>query len=135
MQPYLLQFLLMALAGWVNRKQQDAIEYLKEENRVLREHLGGRRIRFSNEQRRRLARKAKALGREGLREISGLVTPDTLLRWYRKLIAGKYDGNHPVATADDSAKAVPDTRHLAVAFPETNPRISHTPLRCAGQPQ
>ena len=54
MQLYLLQFLLMTVAGWVNRKQQDAIEYLKEENRVLREHLGSRRIRFSNEQRRRL---------------------------------------------------------------------------------
>jgi len=47
MQPYLLQFLLMTIAGWLNRKQQDAIEYLKEENRVLREQLGGRRIRFS----------------------------------------------------------------------------------------
>ena len=43
-------------------------------------------------QRRRLAAKAKALGREGLNEISDLVTPDTLLRWYRKLIAKKYDG-------------------------------------------
>jgi len=93
MQLYLLQFLLMTVAGWVNRKQQDAIEYLKEENRVLREHLGSRRIRFSNEQRRRLAAKAKALGKEGLKEIAGLVTPDTLLRWYRKLIAEKYDGS------------------------------------------
>ncbi len=64
MQPYLLQFLLMTIAGWINRKQQDAIEYLKEENRVLRQQLGGRRIRFSNDQRRRLAAKAKALGRE-----------------------------------------------------------------------
>ena len=47
---------------------------------------------FSNDQRRRLAAKAKALGREGLNEISDLVSPDTLLRWYRKLIAKKYDG-------------------------------------------
>ena len=81
MQPYLLQFLLMTFAGWLNRKQQDAIEYLKEENRVLREQLGGRRLRFSNDHRRRLAEKAKALGREGLKEVAGLVTPDTLLRW------------------------------------------------------
>jgi hypothetical protein len=51
MQPYLLQFLLMTIAGWLSRKQQDAIKYLKEENRVLREQLGGRRIRFSIDQR------------------------------------------------------------------------------------
>ena len=93
MQPYLLQFLLMTIAGWLNRKQQDAIEYLKEENRVLREQLGGRRLRFSNDQRRRLAAKAKALGREGLKEVAGLVTPDTLLRWYKRLLAAKYDGS------------------------------------------
>ncbi len=92
MQSYLWQFLALTFAGWVSRSQQDAIEYLKEENRVLREQLGERRIRFTNDQRRRLAAKAKALGREGLNEISDLVTPDTLLRWYRKLIAKKYDG-------------------------------------------
>ncbi len=80
MQPYLLQFVLMTFAGWLNRKQQDAIEYLKEENRVLREQLGSCRLRFSNDQCRRLAAKAKALGREGLKKVAGLVTPDTLLR-------------------------------------------------------
>jgi len=58
MQPYLLQFLLMTIADWLNRKQEDAIEYLRDENRVLREQLGGRRLRFSNDQRRRLAAKA-----------------------------------------------------------------------------
>ena len=80
----------MTFAGWVNRSQQDVIEYLKEENRVLREQLGARRLRFTDDQRRRLA--AKALCRDNLEEIADLVTPDTLLRWYRKLIAAKYDG-------------------------------------------
>ncbi|TDI36477.1 MAG: hypothetical protein E2P02_25155 [Acidobacteria bacterium] len=80
MQPYLWQFFVMAFAGWVNRFQQDAIEYLKEENRVLREQLGGRRLRFTDAQRRRLAAKARTLGRDGLKEIADLVTPDTLLR-------------------------------------------------------
>ena len=93
MQPYLWQFFVMAFAGWVNRFQQDAIEYLKEENRVLREQLGGRRLRFTDAQRRRLAAKARTLGRDGLKEIADLVTPDTLLRWYKKLIAKKYDGS------------------------------------------
>ncbi len=55
------------------------IEYLREENRVLREQLGGRRVRFNDDQRRRLASKAKGLGRKLLREVATLVTPETLL--------------------------------------------------------
>ncbi len=88
-----LQFLISILAGWVNRGQQDIIEYLQEENRVLREQLGAKRLLFTDVQRRRLAAKANKMGRKGLFEISTLVTPDTLLRWYRRLIAKKYDGS------------------------------------------
>ncbi len=88
-----LQLLMMIFSGWVNRSQQDVIEYLQEENRVLREQLGGKRLRFTNQQRRRLAAKARSIGRKGLFAIGTLVTPDTLLRWYRKLIARKYDGS------------------------------------------
>jgi len=83
---------MMLFAGWVNQHQQDVIEYLQEENRVLREQLGGERLRFTDQQRRRLAVKAKAVGRKGLFELDTLVTPDTLLRWHRQLIARKYDG-------------------------------------------
>ena len=64
MEP-VLQFLLLVFAGWVNRHQQDVIDYLREENRVLREHLGKRKLRFTNEQRVRLAAKARAIGRKG----------------------------------------------------------------------
>jgi len=85
--------MMLAFAGWVNRRQQDVIEYLQEENRLLREQMGGRRLRFTDRQRRRLAAKAKAIGRKRLFEISTLVTPDTLFRWYRRLIAKKYDGS------------------------------------------
>ncbi len=88
-----LEFLMLIFAGWVNRSQQDVIEYLQEENRVLREQLDGTRVLFTERQRSRLAAKAKAIGRKGLLEISTLVTPDTLLRWYRRLIAKKYDGS------------------------------------------
>ena len=87
-----LQFLMLIFAGWVNRHQKDVIEYLQEENRALREQLGGKRLRFSDRQRRRLAVKAKAIGRKRLFEIGTLVTPDTLLRWHRELIAKKHDG-------------------------------------------
>ena len=88
-----LQLLMLIFAGWVNRSQQDVIEYLQEENRVLREQPGGKRILFTDRQRHRLAAKAKLIGRKGLFEISTLVTPDTLLRWYRRLITKKYDGS------------------------------------------
>ena len=82
---------VVAAAGWLNRQQRLVIDYLQEENGVLREQLGGRRLRFTDDQRRQLAAKAKRLGRKDLGEIASLVTPDTLLAWHRKLIARKWD--------------------------------------------
>ena len=84
----------MMFAGWVNRHQLDVIQYLKEENRVLKERLGGQHIRFTDAERCRLARKAHALGRKVLNELEALVTPDTLLRWYRQLVASKWNYSH-----------------------------------------
>ena len=87
-QPFHL--LVVALAGWLNRNQQAVIDYLIEENRVLKDQLEGQRLRFTDDQRRRLAAKAKVLGRRLLDEIETLVTPETLLVWHRKLIAEKW---------------------------------------------
>src|SRR5437016_454659 len=87
------RFVLIAVAGWMNQHQLQIIDYLREENRVLREQLGGRRLRFTDEQRRRLAAKAKGLGRKLLAEVATVVTPETLLAWHRKLIAQRYDGS------------------------------------------
>src|SRR3974390_3639718 len=86
------RFLLIAVAGWMNQRQLQAVDYLREENRVLREQLGGRRLRLSDDQRRRLAAKAKLLGRRILGEVATIVTPETLQAWHRKLIETKYDG-------------------------------------------
>ena len=91
--PYALHFFLLMFSGWVNRQQQQAIDYLLEENRILREQLGGRRLRLTDDQRRRLAVKGKLLGRKILGQLAGIVTPDTILRWYRRLVAKKYDGS------------------------------------------
>ena len=93
MMTYHVQFLLLVVAGWVNRQQQDMIDYLQEENRVLRAGLRGKRLKLSDDDRRRLAVKAQALGREALAQIASVATPATLLRWYRCLIAAKYDGS------------------------------------------
>jgi putative transposase len=87
------QFVVVVLTGWMNQRQQNVIEYLREENQVLREQIGDRRLRFTDDQRRRLAVRAKGLGRKVLMEIATLVTPTTLLGWHRKLIAQKYDGS------------------------------------------
>ena len=81
------------IAGWLNEKQLQAIEYLREENRILREQLGGKRVLLNDDQRRRLAVKGQALGRKLLGEICTIVTPETILRWHRQLIARKYDGS------------------------------------------
>ena len=87
---YPLRALLLTLAGWLNREQQRVIEYLAEENRVLREQIGSRRLRLTDGQRRRLAVLGKALGRRLLRQFATIVTPDTILRWHRHLIAAKW---------------------------------------------
>ena len=76
--------IVVCLSGWMNRHQQRVIHYLVEENRVLREQIGNRRMRFSDDQRRRLAAKAKKIGRKVLRDVATIVTPETLLAWHRK---------------------------------------------------
>ena len=89
-----LAFLFLLFSGWVNRQQQAVIDYLLEENRILRAAHGPRRLRLTDDQRRRLAVKGKVLGRRRLADVAGIVTPDTILRWYRKLVAKKYDGSN-----------------------------------------
>ena len=87
--PAQLHFFLVTVAGWMNRPQQTVIEYLQEENRVLLEQLGGKPRRFTEAQRIRFACKAKLVGRCRLGQLTTLVTPDTLLRWFRVLVAKK----------------------------------------------
>ncbi len=79
-ETYPIQVLLMTLSGLVNRHQADVIGYLVEENRVLKEQMKGRKLRLNDDQRRRLAAKAKALGRKTLDKVATIVTPDTLMR-------------------------------------------------------
>jgi putative transposase len=85
--------LLMMLAGWINRHQQDVITYLKEENKILREKLGTKRILLNDNQRMRLARLAKRLGRAVLVDACCAFSPDTILKWHRNLVARNYDGS------------------------------------------
>ncbi len=85
-----LRLLLATFAGWVDRDQAQVIAYLVEENRVLKEQLKGRRLRLTDAQRSRLAAKGKVLGRRLLERIATIVTPDTIMRWHKRLIAAKW---------------------------------------------
>jgi hypothetical protein len=99
MQTTTLHFLLLPAAVWVNRRQLAATDYLREENRVLRAQLDSNRLRLTDAERRALAVKGRVLGRRALGELASIATPDTILGWYRKLVAAKYDGTPKRAAA------------------------------------
>jgi putative transposase len=126
---YPLQFVLAALAGWLNQYQREVIEYLRAENRVLREQLEPRRLRFTDDQRRRLAAKARTLGRRGLRNIATIVTPDTLLKWHRRSIAKKYDGT--TRRGPGRPSLLPQIRALIVRMATENRDWGYTRIQGA----
>jgi transposase InsO family protein len=89
LQPWHL--LVASMAGWVNHRQQEVIDFLRTENQILKEKLGKRRILLTDDQRRRLAVKGQVLGRKLLAEIGSIFTPDTILRWHQTLVAQKWN--------------------------------------------
>ena len=89
----ILQVLIAMVAGWLQRHQQQVIAYLLAENRVLKAQLGSRRLCLTDTERHRLATLAHPLGRTRLQEVATIATPETLLRWYTRLIAQKFDGS------------------------------------------
>ena len=131
--PDALHFLIFTVAGWLNQHQEDLIDYLREENRVLREQLGGRPLRLTDAQRRRLAVRGRKLGRRVLTQVVGIVTPDTILRWYRRLIAHKYDGTaHRRRGRPLTPRWISDAMaELIVRMAIENPRWGYTRLRGA----
>ena len=122
-----LAFFCLLFAGWVNRQQQAVIDYLLEENRVLRIAQGSRRLRLTDDQRCRLAVTGKVVGRRRLAAIAGIVTPDTILRWYRRLVATKYDGSKARRPGRPSSK--PDIAALIVRMASENPTWGYSRIR------
>src|SRR5258705_5178860 len=84
--------LLAYVSGLVNQQLLLQNEYLIAENRILRGHLPTR-LRLSDPQRSTLAEIGKQLGRKGLEEVACVAKPETILAWYRRLIARKFDGS------------------------------------------
>jgi hypothetical protein len=116
----ILQVIIAMAAGWINRHQQHVITYLKEENRVLKSKLPGGRLRLADTERRRLAKLARPLSPKQLKDTATIATPDTLMRWYNRLIAGKFDGsknrNGPGRPRVDA-----EIEQLVVRMAEDNP--------------
>jgi len=84
--------LLAYVNGMVDQQLLLQNEYLAAENRILRAHLP-KRLRLSDEQRSTLAEIGKRLGRKVLSQVACVAKPDTILAWYRRLIAQKFDGS------------------------------------------
>jgi hypothetical protein len=123
-----LQMLLTVLIRWLERREREALAYLVEENRLLRRQLGGRRLHLTDDDRRRLAVRAFRVGRRALREIATIVTPDTLLRWHRQLIAQKWT----YATRPSSRRGVlVEIQRLVVRMAEENPTWGYTRIQGA----
>ena len=123
-----LQLLVVSLAGWLNREQQAVVEYLRTENQILKEIHGMKRIVLSDDQRRRLAVKGKLLGRKALQNIATIVTPDTILRWHRQLIAQKWTHERRSPGRRRVMQVIED---LTVRMARENPRWGYTRIQGA----
>ena len=108
---------LCVLTGWLDRREREAVAYLIEENRLLRRRPGTRRLRLTDDDRRRLAARAYRVGRTALREIATIATPDTLLRWHRQLIARKWTCGRKAGRRG----VLLEIRRLVVRMAEENP--------------
>jgi hypothetical protein len=122
-----LHLVLGVLTGWLDRREREAVAYLIEENRLLRRQLGGRRLRLTDDDRRRLAARAYRVGRGVLREIATIATPDTLLRWHRQLIARKLTYDRKFGRRS----VVSEIRQLVVRMAMDNPTWGYTRIQGA----
>jgi hypothetical protein len=125
----LLSFLLLMVSGWVYRHQLIVIEFLQAENRLLKERLRGKRIRFTDAERALLARKAKAVGRKALLELDTIVSPDTLLRWHRRLVAQKW--NFAERRGAGRPRIMRQISELIVRMAKDNPSWGYTRIQGA----
>ena len=126
----LLPVLIAMVAGWLQRHQQQVITYLYEENRILKAQFGGRRLRLTDMEGRRLAALAHPIGRTRLKEMATIATPDTLMRWYHRLIAQKFDGSHHRCRLG-RPRVIEEIEQLVVRMAEENPRWGYRRIQGA----
>jgi hypothetical protein len=123
-----LHLFVASLLGWLQREQHEIIRYLREENRVLKAQLRNQRLRLTHDERRRLAVLGARLGRRLLAQVATIVTPDTILRWHRQLIAQKwtYPQRRP-----GRPTALPEIRRLVLRMATENPKWGYTRIQGA----
>jgi putative transposase len=109
---------LAYVTGLVNQKLLLQNEYLAAENRILRAHLSAR-LRLSDPQRSTLAEIGKRLGRSALQQVACVAKPDTILAWYRRLVAGKFDGSK-FRSSPGRPRIAPEVEALIVRFAREN---------------
>src|SRR5882757_9727151 len=110
--------LLAYVTGLVNQKLLLQNEYLAAENRILRAHLPVR-IRLSDPERSTLAEIGKRLGRAALQQVACVAKPDTILAWYRRLIARKFDSSK-LRASPGRPRIAPELEALIVRFAREN---------------
>jgi putative transposase len=123
-----LHLFVASLIGWLQREQHEVIAYLREENRVLKAQLHNQRLRLTDDERRRLASLGACLGRRLLAQVATIVTPDTILRWHRQLIARKwtYSKGRP-----GRPNVIPEIRRLVMRMTTENPSWGYTRIQGA----
>lgn len=119
LQPW--QFFVVILVGWVNREQQKVIKLYRTQVETLMKAQGKKRLLLTDEQRRLLAVKGKALGRKALMELTTIVTPDTILRWHRTLVANKWDYSDRRTKQVGRPRIRQEIVELIVRFANENP--------------
>jgi putative transposase len=110
--------LLANVTGLVNQELLLQNEYLAAENRILRSHLPSR-LRLSDPERETLAEIGKRLGRKALAQVACAARPDTILAWYRRLIAAKFDGSKH-RSYPGRPRISPEVEALVVRFAREN---------------
>jgi putative transposase len=110
--------LLGFVTGLVNQELLLRNEYLAAENRILRAHLPFR-LRLLDPERSTLVEIAKRLGRKALKDIACVAKPDTILGWYRRLVALKFDGSRHRAYPG-RPRVPPEVEALVVRFAREN---------------
>ncbi|MEM7234735.1 MAG: IS3 family transposase [Planctomycetota bacterium] len=119
-----LSLLITAMAARLNEHQAKTIDFLIEEIEVYQEIVGTGRLPLTDDQRRRLAIKGKAVGRKRLKDLPTIMKPDTILGWFRRMVARKHD--HSAKRGPGRPRTAVDIRQLIIRMAEENPTWGYT---------
>lgn len=135
MLPSTVQFFIALIGCALNERMQRKLDYTQEEVRALKELFqavtGKKRLPFTDAQRRRLATKGQALTPAERKECCNIVKPETMLAWFRKLVAQKYDSSNPTVRRSGRPRKSDEVRALVIDIARANPGCGYTKTRDA----